>query len=298
MSRAEAVYAPSIHRTIANYIDVLKPRETILLTLIGLCAAYAAFATTSGSPPAQKFALAFVAILIGSGGVNGLTNYLDRDLDAKMQRTCQRSLPALRITPPERILPFAGGLVVIGLVLAWLLHPLCFAVGVIGTAVAVTYRKRVSCAFPQGTIAGCSPVLIGWLAFDLTFSLDIVFLCVLIGVWIPLHVWSVMVARREEYVTAGIRYFPISWQAKDAVKVLLGLSLVLYAASLALYFVMGLGPLFLIIANILGIVMVAGSARLVTSKASGDAWRLYKLSSFPYLGLIFLTICLDLWLFG
>jgi protoheme IX farnesyltransferase len=298
MSRAEVVYAPSIYRTISNYIDVLKPRETILLTLIGLCAAYAAFATASGNPSADKFALAFVAILIGSGGVNGLTNYLDRDLDAKMQRTCQRSLPALRITPPERILPFAGGLVVIGLVLAWFLSPLCFAVGLIGTVVAVTYRKRASCTFPQGTIAGCSPVLIGWLAFDPTFSLDVVFLCVLIGVWIPLHVWSVMVARREEYVTAGIGYFPISWQAKDAVKVLLGLSFVLYAASLGVYFVMGLGPLFLAVANILGIMMVAGSAHLVGSKALGDAWRLYKLSSFPYLGLIFLAICLDLWLIG
>ena len=186
----------------------------------------------------------------------------------------------------------------IGLVLAWFLNPLCFAVGLIGTAVAVTYRKRVSCAFPQGTIAGCSPVLIGWLAFDPTFSLDIVFVCVLIGAWIPLHVWSVMVARRDEYVSAGIEYFPISWQAKDAVKVLLGLSFVLYAASLALYFVMGLGPLFLIVANVLGIMLIIGSARLVASKASGDAWRLYKLSSFPYLGLIFPAICLDLWLFG
>ena len=292
---AEVISEPGIYRTVANYIDVLKPRETILLTFIGLCAAIIA---TAGHPPAGELVVALVAILLGSGGVNGLTNYLDRHVDAKMQRTCQRSLPALRVNPPEMILPVAGGLVLIGLVLAWLLHPACFLVGLIGTVTAVTYRKRMSCAFPQGTVAGCSPVLIGWLAFDLTFSLDIVFLCVLIGVWIPLHVWSVMVARREEYLTAGIGYFPINWQAKDAVKVLLGLSFVLYAASLALYFVVDLGLLFLIAANILGIIMCFGAARLVLSKALDDAWKLYKLSSFPYLGLIFLAMCLDLWILG
>ncbi len=38
------------------------------------------------------------------------------------------------------------------------------------------------------------------------------------------------------------------------------------------------------------------SSPLVISSASRDAWRLFKLSAFPYLGLIFLTMCLDIWL--
>jgi len=298
MKQAMVISEPSAYRTVTNYIDVLKPRETLLLTFIGLCSAFAAaLIATSDLPAGDTFALAFTAILLGSAGVNGLTNYLDRDLDAKMQRTCQRSLPAQRIHPPERILPLAGGLVALGSAIAWFLNPLCFLVGLIGTVVAVTYRKRVSCAFPQGTIAGCSPVLIGWLAFDPTFSLDIALLCTLIGVWIPLHVWSVMVARREEYRKAGIGYFPMSWQARDAVKVLLALAVVLCGASMALYVSMNLGPLFLVVSSILGIMMILGAARLVISKASDDAWRLYKLGSFPYLGSIFLALCLDLWLF-
>ena len=293
MTQAKVIPRSSTYRTVWKYVDVLKPRETVLLAFIGVCAAFLA---AGGTPSGSRLVIALIAILIGSGGVNGLTNYLDRDLDAKMQRTCQRSLPALRIHPPERILPLAGGLVLIGSAIAWFLDPLCFIVGLLGTITAITYRKRVSCAFPQGTVAGGSPVLIGWLAFDPTFSLDILFLCILIGVWIPLHVWSVMVARRHEYINAGIDYFPITWQAKDSVKVLAALSLVLYATSLAVYLVMSLGVLYLIVANILGIVMMAGAFRLVTSRAAEDAWRLYKLSSFPYLGLVFLAMCLDLWI--
>jgi len=105
-----------------------------------------------------------------------------------------------------------------------------------------------------------------------------------------------MVANREDYLRAGLSYFPMSWQVKDAVKVLLAFSLVLYAASIGLYFTGGFAWLYLILANLLGITMVYATSRLVLSSASQDAWRLYKLSAFPYLGLIFLTMWLDVWL--
>jgi protoheme IX farnesyltransferase len=293
MNEVKEAKGSNPYRLIANYLEVLKPRETILLTFIGICAAIVA---ASGSPSLNQLFLALAAILLGSGGVNGLTNYLDREVDARMQRTNHRTLPSKRIDPPEKILPLAIGLVAIGLGLAWWLHPLCFFVGLIGTLAATTWRKKMTCVFPQGTIAGCSPVLIGWLAFEPRFSLKLLFICILIGVWIPLHVWSVMIAHREDYLGAGISYFPLSWEVKDAVKVLLGLSCLLYAASIALYFVADLALLYLVVANLLGIVMIYATARLVTSSTSQDAWKVYKLSAFPYLGLIFLTMCLDLWL--
>ena len=242
--------------------------------------------------------LLFIAltILLASAGANGLTNYLDRDVDAQMQRTKHRALPSKRIYPPEKVLPLTIGLVIIGLALAWQLHPLCFLFDLIGTIAAVVWRKRWTCVFPQGMIAGCAPVLMGWLAIEPTFSWEILLLCLLIGAWLPLHVWSIMVANREDYLRAGLSYFPMSWEVKDAVKVLLAFSLVLYAASIALYFVGSFAWLYLILANLLGIIMVYATSRLAVSSVSQDAWKLYKLSAFPYLGLIFITMCLDIWL--
>jgi len=79
-----------------NYIEVLKPRETILLTFIGFCAAVVAGA---GHPPVGWLLLATLAILVGSGGCNGITNYIDREVDAKMKRTQHRPLPSKRIYP-------------------------------------------------------------------------------------------------------------------------------------------------------------------------------------------------------
>ncbi|MDP6495964.1 MAG: UbiA family prenyltransferase, partial [Dehalococcoidia bacterium] len=94
-----------------NYIEVFKPRETSLLVFIGLGAVVVA---GDGRPPVGIVLLLLVALLLGGGGVNGLTNYLDRGLDARMSRTCGRALPAGRIHPPEKTLPFMILAVAIG----------------------------------------------------------------------------------------------------------------------------------------------------------------------------------------
>ncbi len=280
-------------KVIRDYIEVLKPRESGLLTFIGVCAAIIAGA---GHPPLDRLLLAMMAILLGSAGANGLTNYIDRDIDTRMQRTRHRPLPSKRIEPPEKALALAMCLVVIGLVLAWWLHPLCFLFGVIGTTAAVVWRKRATCVFPQGMLASCAPVLVGWFAIKPAFGWEILLLCTLIAVWLPLHVWSVMIANREDYIGAGLTYFPMSRETREAVKVLLLFSLVLCAAAITLYFIGGFTILYLIVASLLSIAMLFASVRLVISRASKDAWRLYKLSAFPYLGLIFLTLCLDIWM--
>ncbi len=112
--------------------------------------------------------------LVGSGGTNGLTNYIDRDVDARMQRVKHRPLPSRKIYPPQKMLPWAISLVIGGLIIAWFLDPLCFAFGAFGVAVAITWRKKITCAFPQGAIAGCSPVIIGYAAISQRLDLTLI----------------------------------------------------------------------------------------------------------------------------
>ena len=277
---------------IIDYLTLLKPRETVLLTFIGICSVVIA---GQGSVSLGVFLLAAVTIGLGSAGANGVTNYLDRNVDARMRRTHLRSLPAKRIVPAKKGLAWSVFLVLAALGLAWLLHPLCFVFGLTGTVAAAVFRKRVMCVI-QGGIAGCAPVLIGYVAVTHELDLTILFLCILIAVWIPLHVWSVMVANRDDYLQAGVVYFPITWRTSDAMKVLMVLSVLLYAASMALWAVADFGWLYFAVANFLGIVMVYTSCNLLRSGASRDAWKMYKLSAFPYLGVIFTVLCLNFWI--
>lgn len=275
-----------------DYIEVLKPRESSLLTFIGICAAFIA----SDGNLSLKLLLIGLTILLGTTGALGLTNYLDRDVDAKMRRTQNRALPSKRIYPPEKVLPLVIVLIVTGLVLAFYLHWLSFLAGLFGIASAGFWRKRWTCVFPQGIIPSCAPVLIGWFSIKPAFSWELLLLCLLIIVWLPLHVWSVMIANREDYIGAGLNYFPMSWQPKDVTKILLVFSLVLYATSIALYFVGGFTCIYLVLAGLLGATMIYSASRLAISGISRNAWWLYKLSAFPYLGVVFLTMSLDVWL--
>jgi protoheme IX farnesyltransferase len=284
--------ALSKRRTFLDYTNVLKPVETSLLTFIGICSVIIAAA---GYPSVKIFFLALIALLLGSAGSNGLTNYLDRDVDARMTRTSNRALPSRRIDPPQKALPLIIGLIVMGLALAWILHPLCFLVGLIGVIASSVWRKTISCTF-LGIVAGCAPVLIGWFAISPAFDIRILLLCCLVAIWTPIHVWNVMLANREDYLGAGLNYFPLCWQVKDVVKILFGLSILLYIVSMLIYLVADFHLLYLIVANILGALMIYSSARLLSSKTSTAAWRVYKLSAFPYLGIIFLTMPLDIWL--
>jgi len=281
-------------KQVSNYIEVLKPLPSLLLAYIGVCAAIIA----GRGKISVELLLVLAAVLIASAGANGLTNYLDRDLDARMQRTRCRVLPSKSIYPANKVLPLIIGLIIIGLGLAWLLHPYAFCADLFGTLVAVTWRKKVTCVYPQGVIASCAPILMGWLAVRPELTWELLLLCVLVAAWLPLHVWSVNIAHREDYLQAGIRYFPINLEVKDSVKVLLVFVVALYMSSIALYFVGNYSWLYLVLANVLGIVMIYAVFRLMISRVAQDAWRLYRLSAFPYLGLIFLVMCLDIWLLG
>lgn len=275
-----------------QYIRVTKPRESSLLVFIGFCAMVVA---ADGLPATGTLLLALAAITLGSLGVNGLTNYLDRNIDARMRRTNCRPLPTKAIDPPEKALVFCLALTAVALGLAWLLNPWCFVAGLVGTLSAVVMRKTALCPF-LGSISGCAPVVIAWLAITPHFGVELLVLCLLVCIWIPLHVWSVMLANRDDYIQGGVRYFPLSKETRQAVKVLFLLALPLAAASIVFYFTSGLSWLYLAVAVTLSLVMIYANIRLLFSADSHDAWKVYKLSAFPYLGIIFLAMCLDAWL--
>ncbi|MBI2847455.1 MAG: UbiA family prenyltransferase [Chloroflexi bacterium] len=287
-SRLESI---SWARSIFVYVSVLKPRETALLTFIGMAGAIVA---ARGFPDMQRFLLASVAILSGSAGVNALTNYLDREIDARMERTKRRALPSKGIYPPERMLPMASFLTAIGLAIAWFLHPYAFLAGLVGTIAAMVARKTWATHF-LGGFSSCAPVLVGWFALNPTVNTTIVIISLLIILWVPVHVWNLMMAYREDYLKAGVNIFPLSLDYRVYTRVIFLLGLSLYMTSIALWYIGGFGWFYLGVANIAGLTMVYFNAQLLRKEIRRSAFRAYKLSAYPFLGLTFLALCLDFW---
>ncbi len=283
---------------ITDYIDVLKPKETSLLLFIGACSSIIAASTTTGGFPLKDFIVTAIAILCGSAGANGLTNYLDRDIDARMKRTCSRPLAARRIDPPWKILPLIIALILIGLVLAWMLSPVCFFIGLAGIIASSIWRKTISCTF-LGIVAGSAPVLIGWYAILKQPVIDIlpVLFVILIAFWTPLHVWTLMISNRRDYESAGLNYFPLSWNDGNVIKILAVLSVALASATLLIYFFSSMFHwLYLVVSSLLSLAMIAANIKLLINPISKNAWAVYKLSAFPYLGIIFTVMAVDSWI--
>jgi protoheme IX farnesyltransferase len=282
----------------ADYIYVLKPRETSLILIISACSALVAASTLNGVFPIKDFILTVVAIALGGAGANGLTNYLDRNVDALMKRTCNRILPAKHIRPPEKVLALALILIIAGLVMAWFLSPICFFIGLVGVLASGIWRKTISCTF-FGIVAGSAPILIGWYAITRQPSIDVMpaLLFCMIACWTPTHVWTLMIANREDYESAGLHYFPLSFKDADVIKMLAVLSIALSIFAVLVYFLVGkFHWLYLCVAVILSLIMIIANLRLLFNPTSRNAWTIYKLSAFPYLGIIFTVMAIDAWL--
>lgn len=271
----------------SRYLEVLKPRETALLTFIGAMAG-----VVVGTPSWGRLLLVTVAVALGSAGVNGLTNYLDREVDARMERTRDRALPSRAIYPPEKVLPLCGGLVALALALALYLNPWAMAAGLMGIASALVGRKSTFTHL-LGGISGSAPVLVGWLAVSPQVTPLLGLMVLLIIAWVPLHVWSLMLAYKEDYLRAGVRVFPLSQREGQARGVLIALAVLIYVLSQAIYLVGGFGRVYFIVATGLGWLLVLASYRMLALPKGRGAWRLYRLATFPYLGILFLTLALE-----
>lgn len=286
------------HSSLLDYIKVLKPRETSLLLFIGASSAVIAASTIARVFPVSDFIMALVAITLGSAGANGLTDYLDRDVDARMKRTCGRVLPSKKIQPAEKALALSLALIVIGLVLAWILSPVCFFIGLIGVIASAIWRKTISCTF-FGIIAGSAPILIGWYAITkqpVIGTIPVLLFC-LIALWTPAHVWTLMIANRADYENAGLHYFPLNFKDNVVIWMLAVLSIALSVVAFLVYSLTGkFHLLYLVVSSILSLVMIYANIKLLFSPTSKNAWTVYKISAFPYLGIIFMVMAVDSWL--
>jgi len=278
--------------TLKSYLRVLKPRETVLLTLIGLCTAIVA---GDGSPPLGRFLLVAVTIILGSGGMNGLTNYLDRNVDARMRRTQHRVLPSRLIYPPEKALAWAATLVAVALALAYYLHPYAFMAGSVGVAAGVIGRKTWATHF-LGSFSSCGPVLVAWFAIKPEVNSTVVLLSLIILLWLPIHVWNLMISSEGDYLNAGVNIFPLNHGMVLTGRITVVLSLLLYAASLSLYVAGDFGWIYFVAANVVGVAMVRATVLMLHTRDKAAAYRAFKTSAYPFLGLTFLSLCVDVWL--
>ncbi len=200
--RADATVLAASPTRVGDLLELTKPRIT---TLVVITAAVGYAVGARGFDPA-----AFAALLIGTamvaGGASALNQHAERELDARMERTRHRPLPAGRITPGEA-LTFGLALSGSGIVLLSTINALTPALGAAALASYVllyTPLKRLtSLCTVVGAVPGAIPPMMGWAAARGTLGSGAWSLFAVLFLWQLPHFLAIGWIYREDYARAG-----------------------------------------------------------------------------------------------
>jgi protoheme IX farnesyltransferase len=225
-------------------------------------------------------------------GANAFNQILERDTDARMERTARRPLPSGRVQLPEA-LSVASVASVAGVGILFVTSgPLCGALALValGTYVLVytPMKSRSVWSTVPGAVAGAIPPLMGvsaasgslgplaWCMFGILFF------------WQFPHTWAIASTYRDDYARVGYRAMP---QRGTRLRTIVA-TVALIAASL-MPAVLGLtGTLYLYGALVLGGLFVVAAARFNDGMLKPRAVQLLAASLF-YLPLVLALLALD-----
>ncbi|MEQ1785524.1 MAG: heme o synthase [Acidimicrobiales bacterium] len=295
---------------ILGYVALTKPRiiELLLVTTVptmivaerGLPSLWLIFCTVLGGT-------------LAAGGANAINMYVDRDIDALMERTKQRPLVTGAVTP-RAALVFAIGLEIVAFLFLWATVNLLSAVLAVAAClfyvfVYTLWLKRTSTRnIVIGGAAGAVPTLIGWSSVTGTLDWAPVLLFAIIFYWTPPHFWALAIRYRDDYAAAEVPMLPAVVSVHRTASRILAYTLLLWALTVLFSPVAGMGHLYLGSAIVLGAVFTLYAVRLLrmpdpglTLSASGGvaelevratAMRLFTWS-ITYITLLFTAMAVD-----
>lgn len=188
----------------------------------------------------------FVATTVGTGLVISsacvINNFLDQDIDAKMERTKSRPLITGEASGRGAVI-FGSTLGLLGILILYLYTSLLVVgIGLIGFVVYVLFygalSKRLSWhGTLVGSISGAMPILAGYAAARGRIDAGAVIVFLILFFWQMPEFYSISIYRRKEYKAAGIPVVSVV-KGVDFTKILIliyTLAFSLSAISLALF---------------------------------------------------------------
>lgn len=295
MSQALSAHPP---RTLASkasaYVALTKPRiiELLLVTTVPTM-----IVAADEVPSVWLILATVIGGTLAAGGANAINMYVDRDIDALMERTKGRPLVTGAVSP-RAALTFALTLEVVAFVWLWALVNLLSAVLALSATafyvfVYTLWLKRTSSQnIVIGGAAGAVPVLVGWSAVTGTLAWAPWVLFAVVFFWTPPHFWALAIKYRDDYTRAEVPMLPSVATDRHVGTRIVAYSVVVVGLSLAFGSLADLGVLYLAAAAVAGAVFIGLSVQLLIRPAAAVAMRLFSYS-ITYLTVLFAAMALD-----
>ena len=277
--KAQDLAAQPAQSRVGDYFALLKPRVMSLVVFTG-------FAGLVAAPGALHPLLATVAVLciaIGAGAAGAVNMWYDRDIDAVMQRTRRRPIPAGKVAP-EEALAFGVTLslfsvMLMGVAVNWTAAALlALANGFYVFVYTVWLKRRTPHNIVIGGAAGAFPPMIGWAAVTGAVSVESIALFMIIFMWTPPHFWALALYREGDYAKAGVPMLPVVAGKEETRRQILIYAALLLPLSLAPVALGMAGAIYGVVAATMGAYFLWLAIRVRRARDDASARRMFGFS--------------------
>jgi protoheme IX farnesyltransferase len=249
------------------------------------------------SPGWTQLAFALIGIALAGGGASTLNQYLERDSDARMERTRGRPLPSGVISAPAALY-FGAGLVLGGCFLLMFTVNLLTSFLTLQSAflyvLVYTPMKRLTWWNTSvGAVPGAMPPLMGWAAATGSLDLGAWILFAVLYIWQHPHFFAIAWIYRDDYARGGLKMLPVVQpDGRNMFAQVILFSIVLIPVSLAPFLAAMTNWTYFAGALVLGLLMLAAGVAFAASHSHADAKRLMHMS-LVYLPGLLLFVLID-----
>lgn len=284
----------SASRRAVDFFELTKPR-IVLMVLITAFVGY--YAGSERVPDYLRLVQMLVGTALAAAGTLTLNQYIERNVDAKMERTRRRPLPDGRVQPQDALW-FGIGVTLLGI--GYLAVAVNFLSATVAAAITTSYlwiytpmKRSSSLCVPVGAIPGALPPVIGWVAARGELSVDAWVLFAIMFLWQIPHTLAIAYLYQEDFARAGIQFLPvIEPDGESTNRQILIHCAALLVVSLLPTLIGFAGPSYFVIAFVLGAGFLASGIKLVIAPTrAGARWLLF--ASLIYLPALLLVLALD-----
>ncbi len=233
------------------------------------------------------------------GASNAYNQIIERDLDALMDRTKNRPIPAARMSVNTAFI-IATTFTILGIITLYIINPKTAMYAAISiflyTSVYTPLKTKTSLSVFVGALPGAIPFMLGWVAARNSFGIEAGTLFAIQFFWQFPHFWSIGWFLHEDYKKGGFHMLPTGNPDKGTAVQIIMYSV--WTIIVSIIPVLGFtGDLKLsivgaILVLILGLVMLVYAVRLFKERSIKAAKQL-MLSSVFYITLLQIIYVVD-----
>lgn len=247
--------------------------------------------------------LILLKLAIGGYGMVGASNafnqVIEKDLDALMDRTKNRPVPAGRMQPNTALI-IAGLLTLLGIAILYSINPKTAMFGAISiflyTSVYTPLKTMTPLSVFVGAFPGAIPFMLGWVAATGSFGIEAGTLFLIQFFWQFPHFWAIGWFLYEDYEKAGFFMLPSGKKDKStALQIILYTVWLIIASLLPVFGFTGnfhIEPMTAGVVFLLGLWMLFYAVKLYQSRTAKAA-RTLMLVSVSYITLLQIIYIID-----